>query len=110
MGLQDISLPVDVPWTLLATSNDMLANHTKRFPHAMWKSSVAVFKYDPDPAALPDAEEYKDRALTFLKVVCSITSYTPPCEECPPPPPFYTVGEDFGAQWQAEYDLSLIHI
>jgi hypothetical protein len=100
MALQDISLPVDVPWTLLATSKDMLASHANQFPYAMWRSSLAVFKYDPDPADLPDAQEYQNRRLTFLKVVASITSYTPDCSGCPPQP-MHSTNEDYG-NWQAE--------
>lgn len=96
MSLQDISLPIDIPWKLIATSNDMLANHQNRFPHAMWKSSMAVFSYDPNPDTdLPD-EISKDRELTFLKVVCSITSYVPPCGECPPAPQPVVGIEDYG--------------
>ena len=93
MTLQDISLPVDVPWTLIATSKDMLANHDKRFPHAMWKSSMAVFSYDPPLADMPE-EFPADRELTFLKVVCSITSYVPGCGTCPQQPE--RSNEDYG--------------
>jgi hypothetical protein len=83
MSLQDISLPIDVPWNLIATSNDMLARHGNQFPNAMWKSSLAVFAFNPDLADLP--ETFVDRELTFLKVVCSITSYSP-CVKLPPRP------------------------
>src|SRR5262249_37320941 len=76
MSLQDLSLPIDIPWKLIATSADMLANSSLVFPNAMWRSSVAVFAYDPDLSDLP--EEYSDRELSFLKVVTSITSYSPP--------------------------------
>lgn len=75
MSLQDLSLPVDVPWTLIATSRDMLATHSRPMPNAVWRSSVAVFAYDPDLSDLP--EVFADRELTFLKVVCSITGFTP---------------------------------
>ena len=107
MSLQDLPLPVDVPWRLIATSNDMLATHANPFPHAMWKSSQAVLAYDPDLTDLPD--EFPDRELTFLKVVCSITSYTPPCEPCPPPPqPPADVrvdqGQDSGATYDQEFE------
>ncbi len=61
----------------------MLARHGNIFPNAMWKSSLAVFAYDPDLSDLP--EIFADRELTFLKVVCSITSYVP-CIKLPPPP------------------------
>lgn len=99
MALQDISLPYDVVWTLIATSDDMLATHDNRFPHAMWRNSLAVFKFDPNPADLPDAAEYQNRAITFLKVVASITSYAPECLECPPVQ--HTTAEDYG-NYQAE--------
>jgi hypothetical protein len=81
MSLQDLSLPVDVPWRLIATSPDMLATKKSPFPHAMWRSSIAVFAYQPDLSDL--ADEFPDRQLTFLKVACSITSYTPPCVPFP---------------------------
>src|SRR5712691_10055926 len=84
MSLQDLALPIDVPWKLVATSNDMLAKKGNHFPHAMWRSSLAIFAYDPDLSDLP--EVFPDRAITFLKVVCSITSYTPPCKPYPKPP------------------------
>jgi hypothetical protein len=97
MSLQDISLPYDIPWQLIATSDDMIANHDKRFPHAMWKSSMSVFSYDPDPKEdLPEELKNFHREITYLKVVCSITSYVPTCEECPPPPPPVTTIEDYG--------------
>lgn len=112
MSLQDISLPVDIPWKLVATSYDMIANHQKRFPHAMWKSSMAIFSYDPDPTTdLPEELALQHRALTYLKVVCSITSYVPPCEDCPPPPTPVTTIEDYGedqanhAAWEAQCKL-----
>jgi len=111
MTLQDLSLPVDVPWKLVATSQDMLATRANPFPNATWKPSLAIFAYDPDLSDLP--EEFPDRALTFLKVSCSITSYTPPCAPAysvptPPPPPtqpsqgdnapnVYLVVKDLGA-------------
>src|SRR5947209_15275500 len=96
MSLQDLALPVDIPWRLIATSRkDMLADRNTAFPNAMWKSSLAVFAYDPDLTDLP--EIFTDRALTFLKVVCSITSYTPASTPLPPLP----VPKDFGGNQQA---------
>lgn len=98
MSLQDLALPVDVPWRLIATSPDMLATHNTIFPNGMWRSSLAVFAYDPDLADLP--EVFPGRALTFLKVVCSITSYVPPCLPFPPPPNI----ADYGECYQCYYD------
>jgi hypothetical protein len=94
MSFQDPSFAIDIAWRLIAASSDMLANHANRFPHAMWKPSLAVFAFDPDLPDLPEA--FADRELTFLKVGCSITSYTPPCAPYPPPPAQPTVsGEDY---------------
>src|SRR5450755_1678396 len=95
MSLQDLSLPVDIPWKLIATSIDMLAHRDNVFPNAMWKSSLAVFAYDPAVSDLP--EVYTDRALTFLKVVCSITSYAPGCQDFPPYPDISKYPENFPA-------------
>ncbi len=84
MSLLDLALPRDITWNLIATSDDMLATHANRFPNAAWRSSLAVFAYVPDLSDLP--EDFPDRALTFLKVVCSITSYSPGCQALPPAP------------------------
>lgn len=100
MSLQDLSLPIDIPWKLVATSNDMLATHVDRFPNAMWKSSLAIFSYDPDLSDLPD--EFSDRELTFLKVVASITSYAPTCADMPPPPDPAAYGEEYAA-YEGDY-------
>jgi len=99
MSLQDFVFPADIPWGLIATSRkDMLADRNTAFPNAMWKSSLAVFAYDPDLTDLP--EVFTDRALTFLKVVCSVTSYTPASTPLPPPPD----PKDFGGNQQAYKD------
>src|SRR5438445_11668223 len=81
MSLQDLSLPYDVPWQLIATNPDMLASKKNSFPHAMWRSSVAIFSYKPDLSDL--ADEFPNNQLTFLKVACSVTSYAPPCVPLP---------------------------
>jgi len=107
MSLQDLSLPVDVPWKLVATSNDMLAHRNNVFPNAMWRSSLAIFAYDPDLTDLP--EVYSGRALTFLKVVCSITSYAPGSQPVPPPPVVqgenYQLYEDELKAWRQKVAL-----
>jgi hypothetical protein len=79
MALQDLSLPIDIPWRLIATSNDMLASAANPFPFGMWRPSLAIFAYDPDLSDFPDT--FSDRELSFLKVVASITSYAPPLEK-----------------------------
>ncbi len=99
MSLQDLALPIDIPWRLIATSPDMVASHKDRFPHAMWRSSVAVFAYDPDLGDMP--EVFLDRELTFLKVVATITSYNPGCPAYPPPPNQADFGEAYGSYYDA---------
>jgi hypothetical protein len=74
MALNLLSLPSDIPWKRLAISDDMYAVSPDLLP-AKWRSSVAVYSYDPtpDPAELDDRGE----TTTFLKVVVTITGYAP---------------------------------
>jgi hypothetical protein len=44
---QDLALPVDVPWTLLATSPDMLASRGDAFPNAMCEIDYAIVRGTP---------------------------------------------------------------
>ncbi len=66
MPVQDMSLPVDIPWKRLAASYDMMDTSygARKFP-PKWRSSVSVFYHEPTD--LPDT--YSDRIITYLKVV-----------------------------------------
>jgi hypothetical protein len=66
-----LNLPVNVPWQLLAASPDMMdvTFCNARFPYA-WRSSLAIWAYEPDPADIP--AELCER-ITFFKITCSIT-------------------------------------
>jgi hypothetical protein len=70
-----LSLPVDVPWTLIAASPDMMATVfcKKTFPFE-WKSSIAIWAYEPPVDDLP--EGLYDVRVSMLKVTLSITGYT----------------------------------
>ena len=67
-------LPLDIPWKRLCISRDMLdaevCDHD--FP-LRWKSSVAVFGYEP-PA---DEQPFDDLTVSYLKVSCTITGHNP---------------------------------
>ncbi len=64
-----MSLPLDVPWTLLATSEDMLdtAYGDSQYP-PKWLSSLAIFYYE----APREEQPYSNRTIAFLKISCSI--------------------------------------
>jgi hypothetical protein len=68
----NLSLPVDIPWKLLATSQDMMdvTLGGATFP-PKWRSSVAIFTYDPEP----EPGDTSDRRVTYVKVACTITGY-----------------------------------
>jgi hypothetical protein len=72
MALQDLALPIDIPWKRLGASIDMMdtAFGAGPFP-PKWRSSLAFF-YD-EPTDAPDG--YCDRVITYLKVVCTVTGY-----------------------------------
>lgn len=77
---QQLSLPTNIPWKLVAVSPDMMDTTycNKRFPFS-WRSSLAISTYEPEPDQLP--KEYSDRRITYLKVACTITGYQPSKEE-----------------------------
>jgi hypothetical protein len=72
MGLNTLSLPVDVPWERLATSQDMFAVSIDSDLPVLWRSSLAVFTYDPEPD--PDLAN-PNELTSFLKVVATVTGY-----------------------------------
>ena len=76
----DLSLPVDVPWTLLSVSPDMMDTSfcDKTFPFE-WRSSLAIFGYELPVDDIP--EGLCDVRITMLKVTVSITGYEPSTDE-----------------------------
>lgn len=78
MSINTLSLPVDIPWKRLCVSEDMYApKFTDSLP-VKWRSSLAVFSYDP----IPDPQlSNPDEKTTFLKVIATITGYQPEGQE-----------------------------
>jgi hypothetical protein len=74
MAVSALSLPIDIPWRRLCVSSDMLDRKLcdRKFPFR-WRSSVAVFGYEPPP----DQQSYEDQIVSYLKVVCTITGFQP---------------------------------
>ncbi len=75
-----MNLPFAVPWKPIAVSEDMMDTRvgTDRAP-APWRSSMAIYAYEPPPEDLPP--EHADRIITYVKVTCSVTGYEPTVEE-----------------------------
>jgi hypothetical protein len=77
---QTFDLPIDVPWSLVAASPDMMDTTfcDDGFPQP-WQSSLAIYAYEPSPDDLP--QQLCDQRITYLKVTCSITGFQPTQEE-----------------------------
>lgn len=72
MALASFSLPIDIPWQRIAFSRDMMDKKAcdRELP-LRWRSSVAVFEYQP-----PDDQQRTDGFIvSYLKVACTITGY-----------------------------------
>ena len=69
-----------IAWKLIRSSTDML----QRWPGAStpnpFRSSLAIYAYEPDPEGVPEAITC-DARLVYLKVSCSITGYQPDLDE-----------------------------
>jgi hypothetical protein len=75
-----MGLPLDIPWKLIAVSQDMMDTRpgNRKYPFR-WRSSIGISAFEPGVADLP--EELCDERITLLKVTCSITGYQPSAEE-----------------------------
>lgn len=72
MAINALSLPVDIPWKRLCVSEDMIDTKVcDRTSPPRWKSSVAVFSYEPTE----DYQTYEGMTISYLKVVCTVTGY-----------------------------------
>lgn len=74
MTIATFSLPIDIPWQRIAFSNDMMDKVAcdRELP-LRWRSSVAVFSYEPPE----DQQQIDGFTVSYLKVTCSITGYQP---------------------------------
>src|SRR6266699_1647080 len=69
-----LALPIDIPWKRIAISRDMYATNRGGPLPIKWRSSLAVFSYDPPPD--PELTN-PDEIGTFLKVVATVTGFQP---------------------------------
>jgi hypothetical protein len=71
-----LNLPVDIPWKLVNSSEDMIdSKFCDSIMPSPFRSSLALFAYEPKEEDLP--EEMCGKSLMYLKVSCSITGFTP---------------------------------
>jgi hypothetical protein len=77
-----LNLPVDIPWTLVNCSIDMMDPTfcDKQMP-SPFRSSIALYTYDPKPEDIPEEYSNCGKHITYLKVSCSITGYQPTLAE-----------------------------
>lgn len=69
-----LNVPTDIPWRQICVSQDMMDKLPcdKKIP-LRWKSSVAIYRYDPDD----DYQPYDDLRITYLKVGLTIAPFAP---------------------------------
>ena len=76
MSIQTLAPPLDITWTRMAFSRDMVDTNFGDFTFGpKWRSSLAVYYY-----VVPDedtADDYPDSRIVYLKFTCSITGYNP---------------------------------
>src|SRR5262249_44604670 len=75
-----LSMPIDIPWTLIAVSPDMMdvTFRDKVYPFD-WRSSLAMSVFEPKPEDLPD--NFCGGRLTYVKLTATITGYQPSKDE-----------------------------
>jgi len=76
MAVGALTLPINIPWKLIAVSEDMIDTNfcDKRFP-LEWRSSLAISAFEPELEGLPESS--CEEAITYLKVTATITGYQP---------------------------------
>jgi hypothetical protein len=72
MAMTEMSLPIDIPWKRMGVSKDMIHQAQDPLDYLQkWQSSISIFYYEP-----PDVPpEYCNRKVTYLKIVCTLTSF-----------------------------------
>jgi hypothetical protein len=76
MAIQTLTPPVDVTWTRMAFSRDMVDTNFGDFTFGpKWRSSLAVYYYVVPPEDTSD--DYPNSRIVYLKLTCSITGYNP---------------------------------
>ena len=74
-----LSLPVDIAWKRLASSQDMMvqAPYGGVLPRR-WRSSLSIFGYQPGP----EYQIYEGQTVSYLKISASITGFQPVLVAC----------------------------
>lgn len=76
MTIQTLAPPVDITWTRMAFSRDMVDTNFGDFTFGpKWRSSLAVYYY-----IVPEedtADDYPNSRIVYLKFTCSTTGYNP---------------------------------
>ena len=69
-----LSVPTDIPWRRVCASSDMHdVDPCDLALPPRWRSSIALFRYDPDEAFQP----YPDLLVSYLKLTVTITPFAP---------------------------------
>ena len=73
-----MSLPIDIKWKRLCFSEDMVDQKTcdKKHP-PKWRSSLSAFYFEPEK----DQQPYSDQIITYLKISCTVTNFSPSARE-----------------------------
>lgn len=76
MSIQALGPPLDITWTRMAFSRDMIDTNFGDFTFGpKWRSSLAVYYYTvPDEET---ADDYPNSRIVYLKLTCSITGFNP---------------------------------
>jgi hypothetical protein len=75
-----LNVPIDIPWTSVGASSDMMdKTFCDGISPAPWRSSIALYAYQPMVEDLPT--ELCSQRIVYLKVSCTITGFQPSPEE-----------------------------
>ena len=75
MAITGLEFPINIPWTRICVSGDMLDPSTgpPGTTPPLWQSSMALFSYEP-----PDEYQiHPGRRIVYYKLTCTITNYQP---------------------------------
>jgi hypothetical protein len=73
MAISALNLPIDIPWTRVCVTNDMVDPGAPGAPPPLWQSSMALYRYVP-PA---EYQIYPGRRIIYYKLAATITNYQP---------------------------------
>jgi hypothetical protein len=71
MSTFKLSLPTDIPWRRICVSGGKDADACDEVRPPRWRSSIAVFRFDP----AEDYQPYEQETVSYLKVVITVGPY-----------------------------------